>query len=104
MLMRGYDDWQFNRYVRSVYEQNSNVVITDLRFTNEYEMLHSDAIILVKIKRDGLPSDGHVTEQELPDEWFDYVIENNDTLEDFQEKVKETFNKIKENHDSHSFR
>ena len=98
MLMRGYDDEQFNRRVHDFCVLNKNVVVTDVRFDNEYNMLHKEDAVLIKIKRE-LPSDEHVTEVEMPDEMFEIVIENNGTLEELTNKIKQIY---KDLHDTHT--
>lgn len=88
MLMRGYNPNQFVEYI----EQNltPNVCITDVRFENEIRYLtnlkETNKVILVKIKR-YTSDDLHITEFDLPDDLFDYIIENSDSLENYQNKI-----------------
>lgn len=75
---------------------DENVVITDVRFQNEIDAIKKRGGYLVKIKRpvatDELSS--HVSEQDLPDELFDYIIENDSDLFWFYDKVEEVLEKI----------
>lgn len=63
-------------------------IVTDVRFRNEFDVLKSDGWTMVRITRIGAPEP--FPEEELchgaavP---WDYVIENNGTLEEFSEKV-----------------
>lgn len=97
MLMRSYDENQFTNYVNDNLSYNS--VITDLRFDNEmfyFDWLSSERpdVYIIKIKRYN-SDDEHITEQELPDEYYDYVIENDGTLEEYKEKVTNLFIELK---------
>lgn len=64
MLMRQYDDQQFNRYVQEQIVNNPqiNYVITDVRFDNEYQLLKQLGGVMIEINRYGYEYDGHVTE------------------------------------------
>lgn len=88
MLMRGYDENQFNEYVKDMIILHPKLVVTDVRFRNEMDLM--EPYIRVKIKRD-LPDDEHITEVVFDDEEFDYVIENNGTIEEFRQKVRDVY-------------
>lgn len=94
MLMRSYDVDQFTRYVYNCLTDNT--CITDLRFDNELyltKVLRRDGkqVRTVKIKRFN-SDDTHITEQELPDFEFDYIINNNGTLEEFKQQIERIYN------------
>jgi len=59
-----------------------------LRFRNEAEQvkLHNGKII--RINRPGLVSDSHISETEMDDYEFDYVINNDGTLEQLKETLR----------------
>lgn len=86
----------------------SNWLITDLRFTNEAKSITDRGGICVRVNRhfetqtfytqrvsfpDGIPV--HPSENELDDYAFDYVIENNGTLEELIEEVKKMLQHFK---------
>lgn len=65
-----------------------NWLISDVRFPNEArEIIHNDGIV-IRVIRPGVESSDHPSETSLDDWKFDYVIENNGTLEELEEKVK----------------
>lgn len=93
MLMRSYDEKQFNEYVRSVVERQraypkSIVVVTDMRFDNEYMLLRSLNAKIVKIKRPSYHYDGHITERGFDDELVDKVLMNDGDLAYLRTRVK----------------
>lgn len=68
-----------------------NVIVTDLRFNNEYAALRKNGFITIRILRDVSDIGGnreHVSETELDNAEFDYVINNNGTLDDLRNKVR----------------
>ncbi len=67
-----------------------NVVVTDLRYRNEFCKLRELGFVLVKINRTDRQNDrdqNHVSETDLDGMEFDYEIENNGSLEDFYGKI-----------------
>jgi hypothetical protein len=71
------------------------IVITDCRFPNEAEYIHNlsfeGRVMVVKIVREGearTEHHNHASEQPLPDEMVDYVLENKGTLEEYRETVR----------------
>lgn len=74
----------FNRYYLS---KNKNLLITDVRFPNEYESIKKRGGIMIRIERENLYKLDHESECALDNYIFDYVIENNGTLEELIEKV-----------------
>lgn len=70
------------------------VVIPDVRFKNEIDGLRKGGAKLVRVKRPGAGLTGAAgehsseTEQdEVPDSTFDFVLENDGSLEDLQKKI-----------------
>lgn len=88
MLMRKYDEKQFNEYVYNKvtsgrFTDKRIEIVTDLRFDNEYTMLKNDlGAKIVKIKRPDYHYDGHITERGFDDQLVDFVINNNGSLVD----------------------
>lgn len=73
-----------------------NWIITDLRFLNEMEAVKKRNGITIRVNRDLEESkDEHESETELDNVEFDYVIDNNDTIEELIEKVKQILIKEK---------
>ena len=68
-------------------------VAPDFRVIEEYQYIISEAIdvVTVKIQRDEVEESGdlHITEQGLADFNFDYLIDNNGTLEDLRAEAVE---------------
>lgn len=72
----------------------SHWLITDCRFLNEAEAVKHHKGIVVRINNPRLPlqEKAHPSETALDDYEFDYVIENDGTLEEFYEKIKVMLN------------
>ncbi len=69
-----------------------NWIITDCRFENEAEAVKSHGGILLRINRNGQNVfnilNGHPSETALDNYQFDYVIDNDGSIEELTEKVK----------------
>ncbi len=68
------------------------IVVTDVRYPNEYDMLREEGFILVKICRDDRPIDrdqSHPSECSLKDHRWDVTIHNSGTLSLFEQKISE---------------
>ena len=66
------------------------VVINDLRFIHEYEYLLNMDAYVIKIERDGVLQDNHISENELSNNKsinYNYIIENNGSIEELEEKI-----------------
>jgi dephospho-CoA kinase len=96
MLMREYDDKQFNKYVKEKIESDPNKiwVVTDLRFDNEYTMLKSIGAKVVKITRPAYTYDGHITEREFNDSLVDYTLMNDGSLDYLKIRTDIVMNQI----------
>lgn len=100
MLMRKYDEKQFNKYVYDKitsgrFVENRIELVTDLRFDNEYTMLKQDLNAkIVKIKRPDYHYDGHITERGFDDELVDYVINNTGSLVDLHNQTMDMVKKF----------
>lgn len=72
-------------------EKYPNWIITDVRFPNEAKSIKDRSGIVIRVNRgDKKPSENlHESETALDDYKFDYVIENNGTLEELVSRVKE---------------
>jgi len=78
------------------YSKDSNWIITDVRFPNEAKAIKDKGGILIRINRPQYLDNGlvirkneHLSETSLDDyDKFDYVIENDGTVQDLIDKVK----------------
>lgn len=73
-----------------------NWIITDVRFLNEMEAVKKRDGITIRVNRDLEKSkDEHESETELDNVEFDYVIDNNGTIKELIEKVRQILIKEK---------
>jgi hypothetical protein len=84
--------------LEKAYKQD-NVVISDVRFEHEVQELRCHGAMIVKIVRQPREAsagniDNHVSETESDVIIADYMITNNNSLEDFHNAVEEVFKKI----------
>lgn len=74
---------------------NDNLVISDLRFIHEYEVLKKYNVIVIKIENDRLKNDdNHISENEHLKIPYDYVIKNDGRLSNLYKKVESIINII----------
>lgn len=85
----------FNRYEQN---KNKNLLITDVRFPNEYEEIKKRGGFVIRINRPNIIYKNHISECALDDYEFDYVIENDSTLEDLYKKINLCLQNIQQNH------
>ena len=76
------------------------VIISDCRFKNELAGVRNEGGILIRVKRKASGIDGelgnHVSEVEMedvPDSFFDFVIENDGSLQDLNLKIEKIMDK-----------
>jgi ABC-type oligopeptide transport system ATPase subunit len=74
-----------DRFSNIVYP---NWIITDVRFPNEAESVLDHGGILIRVNRDG-DTGNHPSETGLDDWEFEYTIDNNGTIEELIEKVRD---------------
>ena len=89
MLMRNYDDQQFNRYVENIIKSNrdQDFIITDVRFDNEIELIKRIGGVVIRVDRDCCLYDNHVTEQQCQNP--DYIIDNNTSIDHYKQQLKD---------------
>ena len=68
---------------------SENVIITDVRFSNELQEIYDYQGKVWRIERDIPAVNSHSSETELDDWEFDRVISNNGTLEELANRVRE---------------
>lgn len=66
----------------------SRYVISDARFPNEGAWIHEQQGTLIWIDRDELESDGHASESTVLRDTANYIIENNGTKDEFENKIR----------------
>lgn len=70
------------------------VIITDVRFPNEYDFVKSNGGIMVRINKDVCNSyDSHPSETSLDNHKFDFVVDNNGTLQQLKQQADNLINK-----------
>lgn len=77
------------------YKNSDNWIITDVRFPNEAKAIKDREGFLIRINRDSFKNFKHLSEIALDNYQFDYIIDNNSTIEDLTVKVKEILLKEK---------
>ena len=69
-------------------KDKDNVIITDLRFPNEMEAVKKKGGITIRVNRPGLTKSNHLSETSLDSAEFDYEIDNNGTISDLVDKIR----------------
>ena len=97
MLMRNYDDQQFNRYVQEAIRSNpqSNYVVTDVRFNNEIAAVKTIGGYIIRVDRDSCKYDNHVTETKVENP--DFIIDNNKDLQHYKDQLKNIVDQLLRN-------
>ena len=70
-------------------EKDDDYLITDVRFKSEAKGIKDLEGIIVRVNREGAGAGNHISEVDLDDYQFDYVIDNNGSMEDLLFKIKE---------------
>ena len=96
MLMRGYDEYQFNDYVSDIRHNEPDKVwiVTDVRFENEFELMQNLGATMIQITHPDCNYDGHVTERGFADKPVDFTIANDGSLSDLNTKTGLVVNNI----------
>jgi hypothetical protein len=100
------DIWIKTVFDRYKSNENKNLVITDLRFPNEFESIKKHKGYTIRIHRpclqQNIPNNivnEHISETALDSKEanseFDYIIINDGTIEDLKIKIKNIINNIK---------
>ena len=80
------------------YYEDSNWIITDVRFNSEVNKIKNLDGIIIRVNRDSAGAGNHISETELDNyKFFDFVITNNGTLEDLFNKVHNLYMNLIEN-------
>lgn len=63
-------------------------IITDVRFKDELEACKKRSTITIRVNRNNNKQNSHISETELDNEEFNYNVDNNGTIENLVEQVK----------------
>jgi hypothetical protein len=75
-----------------------NTVVTDVRFPNEARLIKKLGGLLVRITRPGYgPVNEHVSDRASENWTYDRVLENDSTIADLHEKMKNLVEEVKQN-------
>lgn len=75
-------------------QKNQNIVVTDVRFKNEADIIKKNGGILIKINRFDKSNDNHLSENELETIDYDILILNDSTLNKFYKNIDCIFKKL----------
>lgn len=86
-----------NRIDFSDLAENDIIIIPDVRYKNEAKFIKDNNGILIRLNRDASPKINNISETDL-DHYkdFDYIIDNNYTLDDLYAEIRLIFNKLKD--------
>ena len=70
------------------FEDDNNYLITDVRFKSEAKGITDKGGIIIRVNREGAGAGNHISEVDLDDYNFDWIIDNNGSMEDLLQKVK----------------
>lgn len=92
-LFESYDSLKYYSYYTKD-PVHPNLIITDVRMPNEVQAIKDRGGILIRIDRDTKYKDNHISETALEDyNGWDYIIDNNGTLEELIDKVEELYDR-----------
>lgn len=81
------DFWTRALFIKE--KNNQNLIIPDVRFPNEAQIIKDHGGILIRIERPGAGAGNHISETALDDyKGWDIVIDNVGTLEDLYKQVQ----------------
>lgn len=79
----------------TTYQDSDFWIVSDVRYKNEADELLSRGALLIRINRTTDSSDVHQSEVDLDSyDKFSYIIENDGSLEDLYNKVKEIYHTV----------
>lgn len=86
---------RIDRYYKLLPEQYANIVVTDVRFQNEADILRENGFKIVKIKRQAQDDDRHLSETAQDAIVADFEVENIGGIEDYYEQLEVLLANIK---------
>ncbi len=87
-------------WVKNLHERmkqpKEHYVVSDLRFDDEVEMIKSypGTSVIIKVVRPIEKTDHHKSDLGIDSKYVDYIIDNNGTLEDLEQKVLNILTKL----------
>lgn len=74
--------------IKALLASGRSVVVDDLRFPNELEMLRGYDALVVAIVRDGATSNGHASDGAIDFNEPDHVVQNNGSVNDLHRHIR----------------
>ena len=92
----GEDVWASKLVADAISWDIDKLVVSDLRYLNEYHCLkeYSENLTVIRIHKEGLEGDAHSSEQEYKKIPTDYEISNNGTLQELYNKLNKVMAEI----------
>lgn len=86
------EDFFTEHMKQRIEKTEKSIVITDIRFDNEAELVKSMGGIVIKIERSEAEGSGtkhseHATEKGISEQLIDFTVNNDGTIEEFYNKV-----------------
>lgn len=101
VLRKHFKDDIWIKSLFSDFKNGETYVISDCRFKNEAEALKKMGAVIIRVNRPNNPIAeksgrdlNHISETDLDDYDFDYVINNDSTYDDFLQKIDIMYKKI----------
>lgn len=92
---REYDQDVWVRLAFAEAQRYERMVFTDVRFLNEARWIKNAGGVLVRVVRDGVgPANDDVSETELEQIRYDFLVNNSTTLDDLRENVDRLMSRI----------
>ena len=81
------DVWvRFAEY--AITKTNKNLIIPDIRFNNEAELIKKYGGIVIKVRREGCNGDSHASERGVDDKYVDIFVDNDGSIKAMKKKVE----------------
>lgn len=80
----------FDHTFKKILKKNTHIIVTDVRFRNEFDHLKKLGFYQIRLLRDSHLEIDHVSETNqdtIKNDEFDYILRNNSTLEDLKKEV-----------------
>lgn len=87
------DIWIYN--LETKLQTNQNIVVSDIRYHNEYDLIKKYCGTIVKIIRPDEKYLLHKSEQYIDEFPFNYIIYNKSSIQDLQKKLNILYEKIR---------
>lgn len=98
ILRNNISDEIFITNMKNKLKNNSHkyIIITDVRFDNEAEMIKNLGGIIININRNNIDEskDNHITESGINSKYIDINIDNNGTIDELHNKVLNIFDDL----------